>query len=34
MALSASRHTQPIRNGRLGENKGQDGFNAMAFSSF
>jgi len=32
--MAALRHKQPIRNGRLGENKGQDGFDAMAFGSF
>jgi hypothetical protein len=27
------RHKRPIRNGRLGENKGQDGFDTMVFGS-
>jgi hypothetical protein len=30
---TASRHKRPIRNGRLGENKVQDGFDAMVFGS-
>jgi len=27
------RHKRPIRNGRLGENKGQGGFDTMVFGS-
>ena len=30
---SAFRQKRPIRNGRLGEIKGQDGFEAMVFGS-
>jgi hypothetical protein len=31
--MAALRHKRPIRNGRLGEIKGQDGFDAMVFGS-
>ena len=31
--MTALRHKRPIRDGRLGENKGQDGFEAMVFGS-
>jgi hypothetical protein len=31
--MAALRHKRPIRNGRLGENKRQDGFDAMVFGS-
>ena len=31
--MTALRQKRPIKSGRLGENKGQDGFDAMVFGS-
>jgi hypothetical protein len=33
VSMPALRHKRPIRDGRLGEIKGQDGFEAMVFGS-